>query len=77
MSVKDVVQSLVDDSLIDTERIGTSNYFWSFPSKAANIVSVSVAFLLVLSGPSLSEQKEIDGPQGAVDTSRGEEAALV
>ncbi len=39
MSVKDVVQSLVDDGLVDSERIGTSNYFWSFPSKTANIVN--------------------------------------
>lgn len=39
MSVKDVLQSLVDDSLVDLDRIGTSNYFWSFPSKAANNVS--------------------------------------
>lgn len=37
-SVKEVVQSLVDDGLVDTDRIGTSNYFWSFPSKASNIV---------------------------------------
>jgi len=34
MSVKDVVQSLVDDEMVDCERIGTSNYFWSYPSKA-------------------------------------------
>lgn len=34
MSVKDVLQSLVDDNLIDTEKIGTSVYFWAFPSKA-------------------------------------------
>jgi Fe2+ or Zn2+ uptake regulation protein len=33
-SVKDVVQSLVDDDLVDTDKIGTSVYFWSFPSKA-------------------------------------------
>ena len=32
-SVKDVLQSLVDDDLVDTEKIGTSVYFWSFPSK--------------------------------------------
>nr|ACO15174.1 Meiotic nuclear division protein 1 homolog [Caligus clemensi] len=32
-SVKEVVQSLVDDSLVDTDKIGTSVYFWSFPSK--------------------------------------------
>ena len=38
MSVKDVVQSLVDDDMIDTDRIGTSNYFWAFPSKALHTV---------------------------------------
>ncbi|XP_033114051.1 meiotic nuclear division protein 1 homolog [Anneissia japonica] len=35
MSVKEVVQSLVDDAMVDTDRIGTSNYFWAFPSKAS------------------------------------------
>ncbi|XP_069487399.1 meiotic nuclear division protein 1 homolog isoform X1 [Ambystoma mexicanum] len=34
MSVKEILQSLVDDAMVDTERIGTSNYFWAFPSKA-------------------------------------------
>jgi len=38
MSVKEILQSLVDDALVDTERIGTSNYFWAFPSKASNNV---------------------------------------
>lgn len=33
-SVKDVVQSLVDDGLIDTDKIGTSVYYWAYPSKA-------------------------------------------
>ena len=40
MSVKDVLQSLVDDAMVDSDRIGTSNYFWAFPSKASNIVSI-------------------------------------
>ena len=35
MSVKEVVQSLVDDDMVDSERIGTSTYFWAFPSKAS------------------------------------------
>jgi len=35
MSVKDVLQSLVDDDMVDSERIGTSTYFWAFPSKAS------------------------------------------
>ncbi|KAJ2546942.1 Meiotic nuclear division protein 1 [Coemansia sp. RSA 1933] len=34
-SVKDVVQSLVDDNMCYCEKIGTSNYFWAFPSEAA------------------------------------------
>ena len=33
-SFQDVVQSLVDDNLVDTDKIGTSVYFWAFPSKA-------------------------------------------
>lgn len=33
-SVKEVVQNLVDDGLVDSEKIGTSIYFWAFPSKA-------------------------------------------
>ena len=36
-SVKDVTQSLVDDNLVDSEKIGTSVYFWAFPSKAAAV----------------------------------------
>ena len=33
-SVKDVLQSLVDDDLVDSDKIGTSVYFWALPSKA-------------------------------------------
>ncbi|KAI9593708.1 meiotic nuclear division protein 1 [Syncephalis fuscata] len=32
-SVKDVLQELVNDSLVHCEKIGTSNYYWSFPSE--------------------------------------------
>lgn len=30
-SVKDVLQQLVDDGQIDTDKIGTSVYYWAFP----------------------------------------------
>ncbi|KAK8731579.1 hypothetical protein OTU49_007376 [Cherax quadricarinatus] len=33
-AVKDIVQSLVDDAMVDTDKIGTCVYFWAFPSKA-------------------------------------------
>ncbi|GAU48181.1 hypothetical protein TSUD_141700, partial [Trifolium subterraneum] len=35
-SVKDVVQSLVDDDLVSKDKIGTSVYCWSLPSCAGN-----------------------------------------
>ncbi|KAK3018459.1 hypothetical protein RJ639_004276, partial [Escallonia herrerae] len=35
-SVKDVIQSLVDDDLVLKDKIGTSVYFWSLPSCAGN-----------------------------------------
>jgi len=35
MTVKEVLTSLVDDGLVDTDKIGTSVYFWAFPSKAS------------------------------------------
>ncbi|KAI8099773.1 meiotic nuclear division protein 1 [Halteromyces radiatus] len=37
-SVKDVVQSLVDDDLVITDKIGSSNYYWSFPSAATQAI---------------------------------------
>ncbi|PSC75165.1 meiotic nuclear division 1-like protein [Micractinium conductrix] len=34
-SVKEVLQGLVDDDLVHSEKIGISNYFWYFPSEQA------------------------------------------
>ncbi|ORX87877.1 meiotic nuclear division protein 1 [Anaeromyces robustus] len=31
-SVKEVIESLVADNMINCEKIGTSNYYWSFPN---------------------------------------------
>ena len=33
-TIKDILTSLVDDGLVDSEKIGTSIYYWSLPSKA-------------------------------------------
>lgn len=35
-SVKETLQRLVDDGLVDTDKIGGSVYYWGFPSKAIN-----------------------------------------
>lgn len=34
-SVKEVLQSLVDDDMVHQDKIGISNFFWAFPSEAA------------------------------------------
>ncbi|KAI0266778.1 meiotic nuclear division protein 1 [Gloeopeniophorella convolvens] len=36
-SVKEVLQSLVDDDLVQTDKVGASNFFWSFPSQRGAI----------------------------------------
>lgn len=38
-SVKDVLQSLVDDGLVETDKIGAGNFYWALPSKAGQQVS--------------------------------------
>lgn len=38
MVIKEVLQSLIDDNLIDQEKIGASNVYWAFPSKALIVV---------------------------------------
>ncbi|KAJ7497296.1 Mnd1 family-domain-containing protein [Mycena latifolia] len=37
-SVKEVLQSLVDDGLVQADKIGSSNFFWSFPSQRGTIM---------------------------------------
>jgi hypothetical protein len=36
-SIKEILDSLVSDNLVTMEKIGTSNYYWSFPSQSAVI----------------------------------------
>jgi len=47
MSVKEILQGLVDDGMVDTDKIGTSVYFWAFPSKAGQNVILSHLFCLL------------------------------
>lgn len=37
-TVKEVLQTLVDDSLVTTEKIGISNFFWSFPGQTCALL---------------------------------------
>ncbi|KAI1787852.1 hypothetical protein LXA43DRAFT_1097859 [Ganoderma leucocontextum] len=42
-SVKDVLQSLVDDGLVQADKIGSCNFFWSFPSQRGAIMQTRLA----------------------------------
>jgi hypothetical protein len=35
MQIKDILQGLIDDGLVRCEKIGSGNYYWSFPSDAS------------------------------------------
>ena len=37
MSVKEVLQSLVDDNLVNCEKVGSSSYYWAFKSQVLNV----------------------------------------
>jgi len=39
-TIADVNQSLVDDGLVEKEKIGGSNYFWSFPGKRDRMMQI-------------------------------------
>lgn len=39
-AVLDVNQQLVDDGLVETDKIGSTGYFWSFPSKRVQNVAL-------------------------------------
>ncbi|KAL4254299.1 Meiotic nuclear division protein 1 [Abortiporus biennis] len=42
-TVKEVLQSLVDDGLVQADKIGSSNFFWSFPSQRGAMMQTRLA----------------------------------
>ncbi|KCZ81108.1 hypothetical protein H312_01474 [Anncaliia algerae PRA339] len=52
--VKEIIDALVSDELIRTEKLGISNYFWSFPSQGL-IVKRKKVLSLVKSNDELNE----------------------
>mmetsp|Transcript_23057 Transcript_23057/g.58462 ORF Transcript_23057/g.58462 Transcript_23057/m.58462 type:complete len:206 (-) Transcript_23057:444-1061(-) len=56
-SVKEVLQSLVDDALVESDKIGAGNFFWSLPSKAGQQRNARIEKL----------KKEIEEKQGQVE----------
>ncbi|KFM24714.1 Meiotic nuclear division protein 1-like protein [Auxenochlorella protothecoides] len=81
-SIKDVLQTLVDDDLVHMEKIGSSNYFWSFPSEAAVKLQVEITKLETQLEERSQEAKSL-GAQleskkvGNTDTVQEERSCLV
>ncbi len=36
--MKEVLQALVDDGLVDNDKIGAGNFFWALPSKQQRVL---------------------------------------
>lgn len=65
--VKDLINEMVGDSLITSDRIGTSNYFWKIPVSAATEHKRSLAVLRKLE----SERQRLQQQYGQLREERG------
>eukprot|EP00035_Acanthoeca_spectabilis_P030020 m.7377 g.7377 ORF g.7377 m.7377 type:complete len:207 (+) comp3956_c0_seq1:37-657(+) len=45
MIIGDILKELTDDGLVDTDKIGSANYYWAFPSKGLQIKKNELAKL--------------------------------
>jgi len=68
-TVKDMNQSLVDDFLVFSDKIGSANFFWSFPSKAYQDQNVRKE---TLSNTRAQIRQNIDTVSSQVDEARAE-----
>ncbi|KDR75910.1 hypothetical protein GALMADRAFT_248700 [Galerina marginata CBS 339.88] len=68
-SVKDVLQSLVDDGLVQADKIGSSNFFWSFPSQHGVLVQ---ARLDKVKETRETHQTQISELKSAISTAKAE-----
>jgi len=75
MLVKDIVQSLCDDGLVDFEKIGSSNYYWSFNSKVVNVKRQRIDALKKQLGDLEKKQASVDEQLAQYDIS-AEDAAI-
>lgn len=71
-SVKEVLQSLVDDRLVQQEKIGTSNYFWSFPSQALQSRRNKIDLLQKEIASLTDQRREIDGKVAIASNERSD-----
>ncbi|KAI0745672.1 meiotic nuclear division protein 1 [Earliella scabrosa] len=71
-SVKEVLQSLVDDGLVQMDKIGSSNFFWSFPSQRGAIMQNRLATVKAQHGATQAQFSELRTTMDAERASRPE-----
>ena len=70
-SIVDINQALVDDGLVDKEKIGGSNYFWSFPAKKDRLQQIQ--YEKTLANIAVLEQELMDAKTALINAQRGRE----
>jgi hypothetical protein len=71
-TVKDVNQSLIDDGLVNTDKIGAANIFWSFPGKTFKDQQVLCE---KLESESVKIAKNCETLQTSIETARVERSS--
>ncbi|KIM78892.1 hypothetical protein PILCRDRAFT_578984 [Piloderma croceum F 1598] len=66
-SVKEVLQSLVDDGLVSADKIGSSNFFWSFPSQRG---AIAQSHLDTVKAASESSEAQLANIQASIATEK-------
>ncbi|EPQ57063.1 meiotic nuclear division protein 1 [Gloeophyllum trabeum ATCC 11539] len=66
-SVKEVLQSLVDDGLVSSDKVGSSNFFWSFPSQRGTVMQNR---LDTVKETRVSHQKQLSELRANIDAER-------
>eukprot|EP00924_Labyrinthula_sp_SR-Ha-C_P015394 snap_masked-scaffold_71-processed-gene-0.14-mRNA-1 protein AED:0.37 eAED:0.37 QI:0/-1/0/1/-1/1/1/0/204 len=76
MSIKGVLQEMVDDSIVDLDKVGITNFYWSFPTKLnvqkqkefQKLKQTSIQFQEEIQKKQLSLQKLIRERKGSSST---------
>ncbi|TFL04818.1 meiotic nuclear division protein 1 [Pterulicium gracile] len=58
-TVKDVLQGLVDDGLVCAEKIGASNFYWSFPSQNGSMMQARLSTLQEAKNNTEQQMREV------------------
>lgn len=77
MTVKDYMQALQDDGLIQSEKIGNGNWYWSFPSEAKKIKEEALAKAQAQHDEASATSTELQARIDQIGAARAEDEVLL